>query len=297
MSNSPAEHLPLASDTTTLTPTTVCERSENSLRLLVRKAQRGDEHAWDVLFRRSYPKLLAYASRRLPTSELAKDAAGETMTRAVAGIDRLRFERGGFDAWMYGIARHVVLDTQRTLWREGPGRVPDAADLDSGPSERRDSQRRISPDPPSLWAVRTLGPGDSRASGRRRVVVGGGGGRVGASPRGDSDGAEARVVAAAVRPSCATRAGVRVIDDDRLLERVAAALAPPPVRPSPSELCALRRAVTALRTRLATERSGRIDWADDGVVYLPPAVSPTVASRTRTEACPRLRRATVLFLP
>ena len=60
------------------------------------------------------------------------------MTRAIAGIDRLRFERGGFDAWMYGIARHVVLDTQRALWREGPGLVPDAAnaDLDSEPSER-----------------------------------------------------------------------------------------------------------------------------------------------------------------
>ena len=115
MSNSPAEHLPLASDTTTLLPTTVCEHSENSLRLLVSKAQRGNEQAWDALFRRSYPKLLAYASRRLPTSELAKDAVGETMTRAVAGIDRLRFERGGFDAWMYGIARHVVLDAQRTL--------------------------------------------------------------------------------------------------------------------------------------------------------------------------------------
>jgi hypothetical protein len=88
-----------------------------------------------------------------------------------------------------------------------------------------------------------------------------------------------------------------VIDDDRLLERVAAALAPAPIRPSPSELCALQRAVTALRTRLAAGQSGRIDWADDGVVYLPPAVSPTAASRTRAEGCPRLRRVTVLFLP
>jgi hypothetical protein len=88
-----------------------------------------------------------------------------------------------------------------------------------------------------------------------------------------------------------------VIDDDRLLERVAAALAPPPLRPSPRELRALQRAVTALRTRLAAEQSRRIDWADDGVVYLPPAVSPTVASRTMTETRPHLRRATVLFLP
>lgn len=88
-----------------------------------------------------------------------------------------------------------------------------------------------------------------------------------------------------------------MIDDDQLLERVAAALAPPPIRPSPSELRSLQRAVTALRTRLAAEQSGRIDWADDGVVYLPPALQPTVASRTRTEGCPHPRRATVLFLP
>jgi hypothetical protein len=88
-----------------------------------------------------------------------------------------------------------------------------------------------------------------------------------------------------------------VIDDDQLLERVAAALAPPPIRPSASEHCALQRAVTALRTRLTTEQDSRIDLADDRVVYLPPALQPTVASRSRTDGCPRLRRATVLFFP
>lgn len=88
-----------------------------------------------------------------------------------------------------------------------------------------------------------------------------------------------------------------MIDDDQLLERVAEALAPPPIRPSPSELRALQCAVTALRTRLATEQSHRIDWADDGVVYLPPVLQPTVTSRSRTQGCQSLRRATVLFLP
>jgi RNA polymerase sigma-70 factor (ECF subfamily) len=79
---------------------------------------------------------LAYAARRLPTEVQAKDAVGETMTRAVAHIDRLRHEGGGFDAWMYGIMRHVVVDTQRALAKEGPGLVPDAVDWRSEPSDQ-----------------------------------------------------------------------------------------------------------------------------------------------------------------
>jgi RNA polymerase sigma-70 factor (ECF subfamily) len=106
------------------------------VRALVERARHGDEQAWEALFRRAYPKLLSYASRRLPTQEQAKDAVGETMTRAVANIDRLRGEGGGFDAWMYGIMRHVVLDAQRLLSREGPGLIPDAADASPLPGDR-----------------------------------------------------------------------------------------------------------------------------------------------------------------
>lgn len=106
------------------------------MRALVERARQGDEQAWEALFRRAYPKLLSYASRRLPTQEQAKDAVGETMTRGVANIERLRGEGGGFDAWMYGIMRHVVLDAQRLLSREGPGFIPDVADASPLPGDR-----------------------------------------------------------------------------------------------------------------------------------------------------------------
>jgi RNA polymerase sigma-70 factor (ECF subfamily) len=106
------------------------------VRELVEQARSGDEAAWEALFRRAYPKLLAYASRRLPTQEQAKDAVGETMTRAVANIDKLRNEGGGFDAWMYGIMRYVVVDAQRLLSREGPGLIPDTPDAGPLPGER-----------------------------------------------------------------------------------------------------------------------------------------------------------------
>jgi RNA polymerase sigma-70 factor (ECF subfamily) len=103
---------------------------------LVERARLGDEDGWEVLFRRSYPRWLAYAARRLPTPEQAGDAVGEAVTRAVASIDRLRNDGGGFDAWMYGILRHVVIDTHRVSFREGPGVVPDVVDRSPAPEDR-----------------------------------------------------------------------------------------------------------------------------------------------------------------
>jgi RNA polymerase sigma-70 factor (ECF subfamily) len=87
---------------------------------LVDRARDGDETAWEELYRRAYPRLLAYAARRLDPDR-ASDAVSETMTRAVARIDRYQPIQGsgGFDAWLFGICRHVVLDAQRAAGRRG----------------------------------------------------------------------------------------------------------------------------------------------------------------------------------
>lgn len=136
MANDSAKNPAAGCDGSINSATNSYERTSDQVRALVERARHGDEQAWEALFRRAYPKLLSYASRRLPTQEQAKDAVGETMTRAVANIDRLRWEGGGFDAWMYGIMRHVVLDAQRLLSREGPGLIPDAADASPLPGDR-----------------------------------------------------------------------------------------------------------------------------------------------------------------
>lgn len=97
---------------------------------LVARARRGDADAWEALYRRIYPQLLAYAGRRLD-AEAARDAVSEAMARAVARIDRFTWEGGGFDAWLFGILRHVVIDAQRSAAasRRGP-----AEELDEAPS-------------------------------------------------------------------------------------------------------------------------------------------------------------------
>jgi RNA polymerase sigma-70 factor, ECF subfamily len=112
------------------------ETSGETLGELVERARAGDDQAWAGLFHRSYDKLLAYSSRRLACRDQAQDAVGETMARAVGNIDRFRNDGAGFDAWMYGIARHVVIDAQRKQWREGPGYVPDGADTAPEPLDR-----------------------------------------------------------------------------------------------------------------------------------------------------------------
>lgn len=106
-------------------------------RALVARAQRGDADAWEALYRRVYPALLAYASRRLDR-EAARDAVSEAMARAVARIDRFSWESQGaeggrtpsFDAWVFAITRHVVIDAQRAATHRVSEGAPDEAPSD-----------------------------------------------------------------------------------------------------------------------------------------------------------------------
>jgi len=104
--------------------------TQDSLLSLVERAGSADPDAWEALYRRAYPSLLAYASRRLG-GDRARDAVAETMARAVAKITMFRWQGGGFDAWLYGILRHVVIDAQRAHARESRRRVPAAGSFAS----------------------------------------------------------------------------------------------------------------------------------------------------------------------
>lgn len=82
-------------------------------RRLVERARSGDPDAWELLYRRAYPRLVAYARRKLATRDQAEEAVSETMMRAMGTIDRYRPGGAGIEAWFFGIARNVVLETYR----------------------------------------------------------------------------------------------------------------------------------------------------------------------------------------
>jgi RNA polymerase sigma-70 factor (ECF subfamily) len=113
----------------------------SGLDALVGAARSGDGDAWEALYRRAYPRLFAYARRRLASDDAARDAVSETMSRAVRSLGRYRAEGAGFDAWLSGIVRHVVMDAQRTGARrsarlDGMVALPDVASSEDGPEER-----------------------------------------------------------------------------------------------------------------------------------------------------------------
>ena len=83
---------------------------------LVRRAVDGDPGSWEQLYRRAYPKLLAFARRRLPPDQAA-DAVADTFLRALTDLERFDRQPGRFEPWLFGIARHVIADTHRAAAR------------------------------------------------------------------------------------------------------------------------------------------------------------------------------------
>jgi len=135
-------------------------------RSLVVRAARGDADAWERLYRDAYPKVHAYARRRLPPAEVG-DAVSETFLRAVRDLASFEGAGAGFDGWIYGIARHVVLDAQRAssrrvrplrAQRELPVSEPLQALLDT--EEARAARRafvRLAPPDRELLELRVIG--------------------------------------------------------------------------------------------------------------------------------------------
>lgn len=87
---------------------------------LVERARSGDPDAWEEVYRSVYPRLYAFARRRLATEEQAEEAVSETMTRAMDRISGYSPGAAGLDGWLFGIARNVVLEAYRASGRQTP---------------------------------------------------------------------------------------------------------------------------------------------------------------------------------
>ncbi len=76
-----------------------------------------DVDAWETLFDRMYPRMLAYAQRRVDSSDDARDAVSESFARMVQSLHRLDAANVSPEAWCFGILHHVVVDQQRASYR------------------------------------------------------------------------------------------------------------------------------------------------------------------------------------
>jgi len=113
---------------------------------VVDSARAGDPDAWELLYRRAYPRLIAYARRRLATSEQAEEAVSETMARAMDRIGDYRPGPAGIQPWLFGIARNVVLEVYRAGGRHrlaDPRTDLDAVDGNPEASVLRSEEHRL----------------------------------------------------------------------------------------------------------------------------------------------------------
>lgn len=157
---------------------------ETRLQLTIERAREYDPDAWESLYRRAYPRLFAYARRRVPSAHEADDAVSEAFARAMGAIHGFTSSRAGFDGWLYGILRNVLLEHYRADRRgaQGPLPGPDAGEPASEEPqpldhvlarERADAVRRafdeLPPGERELLELRVLGELDAKAVG---AVVG-----------------------------------------------------------------------------------------------------------------------------
>lgn len=90
----------------------------DDLKQVVRGAARGDQDAAAALFDHYYPRLYRYAFGRLGSSQDAEDVASEAFAKVLRGLDGFRWRGSGFEAWVFRIAKNLVVDRYRTGGRE-----------------------------------------------------------------------------------------------------------------------------------------------------------------------------------
>jgi RNA polymerase sigma-70 factor (ECF subfamily) len=95
-------------------------------RALVVRYQRGDESAFDELYRRYYPRLHLYCVRRVHDPHVSEELAQEAFIRAIKAMPRFAGDRR-FYPWMTVIAQRLCIDHHRRT-----GRVEVSDDVDPG---------------------------------------------------------------------------------------------------------------------------------------------------------------------
>jgi len=80
---------------------------------LVVQAQGGDVDAVGQLYDRYHERIFRYVWSRTSDRQLAEDLTGETFARMVSHLHRYRPQGVPFAAWLYRIARNLIVDHHR----------------------------------------------------------------------------------------------------------------------------------------------------------------------------------------
>lgn len=102
------------------------------IRAIFEKAKGGDKAAFEEVYTTYYKPIYRYLYVRTRSKELAEDLAQDTFLKAYASIGSFKFTGSSPLAYLYTIARNVLIDSRRkrrleTLGEEFLELVPDTA--------------------------------------------------------------------------------------------------------------------------------------------------------------------------
>lgn len=87
--------------------------TDQEVRLLVRRAQEGDDEAFAELYAQYFPSIYRYSAFRLPTA-IAEDVTADVFVKAWEKLHTYKAHKDvPFAAWLFRIARHTVIDVYR----------------------------------------------------------------------------------------------------------------------------------------------------------------------------------------
>lgn len=132
---------------------------------LARKSQDGDRAAFGKLYECFAKRIYAYVYYRTYHRESAEDVTGTVFLKALEKLQTFRPEEGGFQAWLYGIARNALTDHYRQRARSVSldACVSDVWDIPDPENMEMDTQNR------DQWE--RLKPFLSRLSGDQREII------------------------------------------------------------------------------------------------------------------------------
>jgi RNA polymerase sigma factor (sigma-70 family) len=106
-------------------------------------AARKDPDAFLRLYVRHSPRIHRWLRGRTCDEQAALDLTAETFAQALASIGRFRAEAGSIDAWLYGIARNLLLAYLRERRVETAARQRLGVPLGPYTGELEDAERRL----------------------------------------------------------------------------------------------------------------------------------------------------------
>ena len=124
---------------------------------MVVKAQQ-DLNMFAPLYDQYFPKIYSYVYHRVRNTQLAEDLVSETFYKALANIEKFKWQERSFACWLYTIARNQIVDSYR---KQNPLLLDDASVNELVAPAKEDPETKVLEDSLAqelLAAIHTLSP-------------------------------------------------------------------------------------------------------------------------------------------